>query len=334
MRCLICNSENTHNVGPVNGYVEGDIFNVHECLDCNVSWVMPLKSNDSLYNSIYKNAQRVVGYSRYWQLAEQIANKEDPLKFIANQEDCYHAVIEVLKDEQKYNRDLRIIELGCGQGYLTYALSKAGFNITGVDLSQEAVDLATTRFGNRYFCGTINSFVSHANQLPTTVICTELIEHLEDPIGFVQTIIDFLGPGGKLVLTTPNKIIGRKTYWDTDQPPVHLWWFSKDSLIIIAERVGCNIEFFNFDNFYLKHGITREFNTPAPTECKPIFDKSMNIITGSIQNDSLWKRAKKLIIPNFLSRANKRRKDNMRGREQKICDDASSYTICAILTKN
>lgn len=36
----------------------------------------------------------------------------------------------------------KILDLGCGPGWLSYALSKTGFAITGCDAAQAQIDLA------------------------------------------------------------------------------------------------------------------------------------------------------------------------------------------------
>lgn len=333
MKCLICNSDRTHFKGKVSGYVAESTFDVYECADCTASWVAPLVSNHKLYEAIYENAKNINGYSRYCNLAESISGCDNPIEHIAATEDCYYGVIQSLKEAQTSNPNLRIIELGCGQGYLTYALANAGYDVIGVDISQNAIDLAVNRFGNLYHCGTLESFVLKHGRKPDVVVCTELIEHLENPVGFVKAVIDFLEPNGQFILTTPHKTVEPRTYWDTDLPPVHLWWFSKNSLQKVAERLSCKIDFFNFDAYYEQHSVKREFNNPEPSESRPIFDASLNLIPKPIKKFSMFKKLKRHLIPKALSRMNQARKELRSGKATSLCDDMHSYTICATFTK-
>jgi 2-polyprenyl-3-methyl-5-hydroxy-6-metoxy-1,4-benzoquinol methylase len=39
-----------------------------------------------------------------------------------------------------------------------------------------------------------------------TVVCGELIEHLEEPYAFLRSVHEVLRPGGRLVLSTPNAV--------------------------------------------------------------------------------------------------------------------------------
>ena len=45
-------------------------------------------------------------------------------------------------------RALRVLELGCGTGNNAARLALAGFDVTAVDLSAEAIDRARERFGS------------------------------------------------------------------------------------------------------------------------------------------------------------------------------------------
>jgi SAM-dependent methyltransferase len=78
----------------------------------------------------------------------------------------------------------------------------------------------------------------------------EVIEHLEEPVAVMENALRLLSPGGSIVLTTPNRsFFGYDEPWSTDLPPVHLWWFSEDSINAIAERVSCSVEFVDFTGY-------------------------------------------------------------------------------------
>ena len=62
----------------------------------------------------------------------------------------YRAVRDTIK---ACGRQLRVLEVGSGLGYLTYSLRQAGHEAYGIDLSQEAVAKANKRFGRYYESG-------------------------------------------------------------------------------------------------------------------------------------------------------------------------------------
>src|ERR1700694_2586580 len=159
MLCTICKSVELTRAGSVDGYRQGDHYAVFECRGCESSVVDPCRGDERLYEAIYKNVSKVPGYARYHTLADQLLHARDPLNYIAKAEDCYYAIVKSLRDRISRKAETKICEVGCGQGYLTYALVRGGFNCTGVDISANAVALARQRFGDNYFCGDVSDFI-------------------------------------------------------------------------------------------------------------------------------------------------------------------------------
>ncbi|MDP1832904.1 MAG: methyltransferase domain-containing protein [Geothrix sp.] len=103
-------------------------------------------------------------------------------------------------------QDRRILDLGCGSGFLAKKLLDLGFDVYGADASTTGISLASQTHPGRFFV--INSSI-HA--LPRelqgrtfdTVIATEVIEHLYDPAGFIRFCHAILPLGGELILSTP-----------------------------------------------------------------------------------------------------------------------------------
>jgi SAM-dependent methyltransferase len=330
MSCSICHSDRLTNVGEVQGYRQGSSFAVFECEACETSVVEPRRSDDKLYDAIYRNVSRVPGYSRYHFLAEELLHAHDPLTRIADTEDSYHAIVKTLNERVSDKSQTKICEVGCGQGYLTYSLVKAGFDCTGVDISANAVALARQRYGDHYFCGTVQDFCE-LNAKPDIVVATELIEHLEDPVQFVLTLLSALGEHGIIVLTTPNKPPLCRLIWDTELPPVHLWWFTKTGLAAIAKQVNCNISFVDFTDFYKTNPQYQLLD--RRTDRMPVFDQSYELLpsTPIDRRSGIMARHIKRLLPNFMVRMVQRvlAGDRYGG----AIGNANSHTIAAIFAR-
>ncbi|MDZ7733468.1 MAG: class I SAM-dependent methyltransferase [Acidimicrobiia bacterium] len=97
-----------------------------------------------------------------------------------------------------------VLEVGCGEGYVLSALVEAGTSaeLTGIDLSRDAIDHARERLGSR-----AELRVEDARDLVGTrerydvVLMLEVLEHLDDP-GAMLPVLGRLA-GRAVVLSVP-----------------------------------------------------------------------------------------------------------------------------------
>lgn len=75
----------------------------------------------------------------------------------------------------------KILEIGSGLGYMTFALRKAGFDAIGIDISHVAVENATARFGPFYQQADMKDWSLQYAQTYDIVLMAELIEHVTEP---------------------------------------------------------------------------------------------------------------------------------------------------------
>jgi 2-polyprenyl-3-methyl-5-hydroxy-6-metoxy-1,4-benzoquinol methylase len=108
-----------------------------------------------------------------------------------------------------------VLEVGCGEGFLSIALSKMGNKVVGVDVSSTCIAIARKN-ARRFEASNVNfSRLSAANMdLPKSsfdwVISMDLIEHLhpQDAFDHLRQAAALLKPKGKYLLVTPNSRIG------------------------------------------------------------------------------------------------------------------------------
>lgn len=251
MLCPLCHSSANLRYPAQPGYQAPATFAIYSCSFCGVAYVNPMEVNTTLiYDSIYRNAPRLPGYYRYVEYAKAVMSAADPLDWLASVEDTYWGVAKALG---RTGNGRRVLEVGSGLGYLTYALSKAGFQARGLELSTVAVEKARSQFGDLYEVGELADVVRLRPASYDIVLFTELIEHLPKPNEFIADALRLLLPGGKLVLTTPNRSTYSDTVlWETDLPPVHLWWFSERSIVTLAIVHGCRTTFIDYSKCQIK----------------------------------------------------------------------------------
>ena len=248
--CIICGSNNVKEIyNNFPGYVENKFYEIFSCKDCDSHFINPQKIDNKLYDIIYSK-KNVLGYNRYYNYAKIIKDERNPLKYLSSQESTYYPIYKYLRNKSK----LKVLEIGCGYGYLTFALKKAGFDVVGIDLSHDAIDFAIANYGNYFYCCPIEDYINSTNEKYDLIVATELIEHLPYTKVFFEQAKKILKKEGGILLTTPNKDYFKKNaVWNTDLPPIHVSWLGKKSFLEIAKQNGFKIEFVSFADYYPKH---------------------------------------------------------------------------------
>lgn len=245
--CIICNSQNIKKINDhYQGYIEGDFYEIFACNNCFSHFINPSKIDSNLYSIIY-NEENLLGYDRYFKYANEIISQSNPLKYLADQESTYYPVYKYLRGK----RNLKILELGCGYGYLTYAMHKESHNSYGIDLSQKSISFAKAKYGKYFENISIENFIQSCSEKFDLIVATEVIEHLFDIPQFFESLKKIIAPEGSILLTTPNKdFVPRKFDWLTDLPPVHITWLGKRSFLVLGDQKKFEIEFISFDDYY------------------------------------------------------------------------------------
>lgn len=107
-------------------------------------------------------------------------------------------------------RGARVLDVGCGGGILSEALSLAGAQVTALDLSAELLEIARLHALESavkidYRLSSIEQFAAQAPSAFRLITCMEMLEHVPDPSSVLQACADLLEPGGMLVLSTINR---------------------------------------------------------------------------------------------------------------------------------
>jgi cyclopropane fatty-acyl-phospholipid synthase-like methyltransferase len=97
----------------------------------------------------------------------------------------------------------RVLEVGCGRGWLSGLVLRRYGAVTAYDLSVEPVEKARAAFPDVAF-ETRDVMADPPKGEFDLVVASEVIEHIEDQASFADTLVDVTRPGGSILLTTPN----------------------------------------------------------------------------------------------------------------------------------
>lgn len=143
----------------------------------------------------------------------------------------------------------RILEIGSGIGTLSaYLLDRARLVLT--DTRAEYLDKLRQRFGGRANISVTRLYLPNehgavAAQQFDTIICLNVLEHVEDDLGSLAAIRKLLEPKGRLVLLVPAL---RALYGTLDRALGHHRRYTRGELQTKFRRTGfhlAHIEYFN-----------------------------------------------------------------------------------------
>lgn len=114
------------------------------------------------------------------------------------------ALRTLLKQKQIELNDKHVLDVGIGPGIMLKTLLEgtSPASITGLDFSPVAVSQA-----ERHLVEGVFKVANVYERIPYKadfVLCTEVLEHLEDPELALNNILETVRPGGKLLLTVPD----------------------------------------------------------------------------------------------------------------------------------
>jgi len=123
----------------------------------------------------------------------------NPLRLSISTRIREHYILELLKPTTS---DV-VLDLGCGVGYYCEFLSSFGAKVFGADIDQKS------SYAAQQFCPEVVFSICNATQLSfkensfSKVICSEVLEHIEDDNKVMKQIYRITKPGGLVLITVP-----------------------------------------------------------------------------------------------------------------------------------
>lgn len=140
----------------------------------------------------------------------------------------------------RYASSGRLLEIGCGFGYLLGGFGSS-WRLHGTDISPQAAAAAQRRLPHaRVAAADIQQGIPFSGQFDA-LIAVNVMEHLPDPVGSAHAIADAVRPGGLFVAHLPT-ISSRLAGWiyarTYESDPTHVYRPSGDEFNALIERAG------------------------------------------------------------------------------------------------
>jgi 2-polyprenyl-3-methyl-5-hydroxy-6-metoxy-1,4-benzoquinol methylase len=100
----------------------------------------------------------------------------------------------------------QILDVGCGNGVISRHLGQFGYQVLGIDISEKTIAVARSKnaLPNVQFEAISAESLTAQGKQYDAVICSEVLEHLDNPSLLLRTIYQSLKDNGLLIVTVPN----------------------------------------------------------------------------------------------------------------------------------
>lgn len=169
----------------------------------------------------------------------------------------------------------RLVDIGCGTGEFIAHLQSAAPDLAklGLEYSAKGVEIARRREPTATFLQVDltkpTDGLQKFSRWGTQAVCSEVLEHVDDPVGVLKNASTFLAPGCRLVVTVPGGPISAY-----DRHIGHRRHYTAGTLEQLLRDAGFDVEFaigagFPFFNLYRVLVLARGTKLIADAEGEP-----------------------------------------------------------------
>ncbi|HSC54388.1 MAG TPA: class I SAM-dependent methyltransferase [Phnomibacter sp.] len=192
--------------------------------------------------------------------------------------------------------DEKLLEIGCGNGDFLRTAKKYGLSSAfGIDTSASSIKVCEAR-GLHAYCGNIETYLEEhpAMQFYYDLVASyHCLEHVPDPLLFIQQAKALLKASGKIFLSTPYSPMSFETNWydPLNHPPHHLTRWNKRAYEELAAKTQMDIAFHSLGAPSVWSRTVTAFNIGQSGKFGSVSNKrtAMNILRYP---SSLWKELK------------------------------------------
>ena len=220
--CQLCGATDAH-VCMSNAVddVTGRVFEILECAGCGLAWTTPKPASmDEYYPAVYRHYSGLT----LWTLRRLYSWRVR----------CW---------ARHFPTGGRVLEVGCGDGWMMSALRDRGWQVFASERSLSAAKSASEANQIPVFVGDLDAL--HSSAQFDLIILFQVLHMAREPIALLRCCAELLANGGTLVIAVPNfaswqaRLFGRS--WLHLDVPRHQTHFSPEVLRRALERVGFHV---------------------------------------------------------------------------------------------
>lgn len=208
-------------------------FSVVRCRDCGLVYVTPRLRDASLLEHVYdegywtSSAAKERGYTDY--------RADEPFYLRT-----YRRRLPIVR--RHFDAPGRVLDVGCAAGYFLRVMAEEGWDVTGLEPSEQIRPTAQEAVGaDRVLGGLLEDAPFEAGSFDL-VTFWDVIEHIPDFVGALGRARALLAPGGKVLIETQNvssraaRLLGRR--WQHYKHAEHIYHFDPRSFGTALANAG------------------------------------------------------------------------------------------------
>jgi SAM-dependent methyltransferase len=138
----------------------------------------------------------------------------------------------------------RVLEVGSGIGSFLSQARSVGASAVGIEIDGKMAN-ALKQKGYNVFCGTVEEYARTAGEKFDTVVLSQVLEHMYDPVGTMHACRELLVPRGRVIISTPSlDSVYRTLYgkrWLHWHVPYHVSIYSRRAMCLLAQKTGFRV---------------------------------------------------------------------------------------------
>ncbi len=231
--CPLCQSQTIAKERTVKDHsITGETFALWRCAACDFLFTQdPPAPEDA---------------GRYYQGEEYISHSDNQEGLVNT---LYHKARDFMLGQKhrlvnRVANGQRLLDYGTGTGYFTDFMKRKGYAAEGIEIDPEARKYGAEKFGI-----VVRAPEALFDELqPDTfdvITLWHVLEHLYDPLRYLERFRELLAKNGKLIIAVPNhKSKDAKAYgsdWAAYDVPRHLWHFSPATMRKLMIKTGFRV---------------------------------------------------------------------------------------------
>jgi 2-polyprenyl-3-methyl-5-hydroxy-6-metoxy-1,4-benzoquinol methylase len=223
--CILCGG------GDRRPLIEQGPWRVHRCAACGLGVLDPRPCAEELarlYAADYFLDQYDGGFKAGSpELKRRIAQEDHRIRFFRGVKKRGH-----------------VLDIGCGMGYFLLACREAGYDVSGIDISEDSAGYVRNELKIPVRTGTIEEIDLPEGTIDV-VTMWHFLEHAPNPGIYLEKARRWLKEDGLILVDVPNyeSTDARRTWenWKGWQLPFHLYHFTPDTITALLARHGFRV---------------------------------------------------------------------------------------------